>query len=213
MVFFRVWRTVSALMVSTISHSTSRSASSCSVQPARPSGGWEQAMATKWASLSPSSFLGRRLTCGPEQPLLPPRHSGGAPVPPWHCLSSGLGLYPRPSSPRPLELHRQAAESERGSACTPPPRPRDTIPFSSACSSPLSLTRYFLAGILILPTSPCLLTYTHNFTTSYVSIQSCWTTKLKPRWDVHLAGSFPGMLQPWIAGLSGSAVSPRLCGG
>ena len=39
------------------------------------------------------------------------------------------------------------------------------------------------------------------------------TTKLKPRWDVHLAGSFAGKLQPWIAGLSGSAVSPRLCGG
>ena len=40
-----------------------------------------------------------------------------------------------------------------------------------------------------------------------------YASKLKPRWDVHLAGSFPGMLQPWIAGLSGSAVSPRLCGG
>ena len=38
-------------------------------------------------------------------------------------------------------------------------------------------------------------------------------SKLKPRWDVHLAGSFAGKLQPWIAGLSGSAVSPRLCGG
>ena len=38
-------------------------------------------------------------------------------------------------------------------------------------------------------------------------------TKLKPRWDVHLAGSFAGKLQPWIGGLSGSAVSPRLCGG
>ena len=42
-------------------------------------------------------------------------------------------------------------------------------------------------------------------------VEGC--SKLKPRWDVHLAGSFPGMLQPWIAGLSGSAVSPRLCGG
>ena len=30
-------------MLSTISHCTNRSASSCSVQPARPSGGWEQA--------------------------------------------------------------------------------------------------------------------------------------------------------------------------
>ena len=31
----------------------------------RPSGGWEQAMATKWASLSPSSFLGRRFDLRP----------------------------------------------------------------------------------------------------------------------------------------------------
>ena len=44
-VFFSVWRTVSVLMLSTISHSTSWSASSRRVQPARPSGGWEQVRA------------------------------------------------------------------------------------------------------------------------------------------------------------------------
>ena len=43
-------------------------------------------------------------------------------------------------------------------------------------------------------------------------------TKPKPRWDAHLpgvvipAGSLSGVLRPLIAGLSGSAVSPRLSG-
>ena len=49
-VFFSAWRTVSVLMLSTISHSTSWSASSCRVQLTRPCGGWEQARATRWAS-------------------------------------------------------------------------------------------------------------------------------------------------------------------
>ena len=49
-VFLSVWRTVSVLMLSTISHSTSRSANSFSVQPARPSGGSPQARAIRWAS-------------------------------------------------------------------------------------------------------------------------------------------------------------------
>ena len=43
----RVWRTVSGLMLSTISHSTSRSANNFSVQPARPSGGSAQAKAIR----------------------------------------------------------------------------------------------------------------------------------------------------------------------
>ena len=47
LVFFSVWRTVSLLMLSTIALATSRSASSCSVQPARPSGGSPQAKAIR----------------------------------------------------------------------------------------------------------------------------------------------------------------------
>ena len=46
-VFFKVPRTVSALTLSTISHSTNRSAKSLRVQSARPSGGSEQARATR----------------------------------------------------------------------------------------------------------------------------------------------------------------------
>ena len=53
-------RTVSGWMLSTISHSTSRSAS---VQRARPSGGSPQASAIRWASAAPSSFFGRRRCC------------------------------------------------------------------------------------------------------------------------------------------------------
>ena len=49
-VFLSVWRTVSVLMLSTTSHSTSRSANSFSVQLARPSGGSPQAKAIRWAS-------------------------------------------------------------------------------------------------------------------------------------------------------------------
>ena len=58
-VFFSVRRTVSVLMLSTISHSTSRSASSCSVQEARPSAvgsrprqltGLHQGRPTSWDS-------------------------------------------------------------------------------------------------------------------------------------------------------------------
>ena len=49
-VFFSVWRTVSGLMLSTISRSTNRSANNFSVQPARPSGGSPQARAIRWAS-------------------------------------------------------------------------------------------------------------------------------------------------------------------
>ena len=42
--------------------------------------------------------------------------------------------------------------------------------------------------------------------------------KPRPRWDAHLpgvmlpAGSLAGVIRPWIAGWSGSAVSPRLSG-
>ena len=56
-VFFRVRRTVSGLMLSTISRSTNPSASICMVQLTRPSGGWEMAMANRWASPWPSNFL------------------------------------------------------------------------------------------------------------------------------------------------------------
>ena len=49
-VFFSVRRTVSVLMLSTISRSINPSASICRVQLTRPSGGWEQAMATRCAS-------------------------------------------------------------------------------------------------------------------------------------------------------------------
>ena len=58
-----VWCAVPVLMLSTIPHSTSRSASSCSVQGAGPYGGWEQAKAINWSSSWPSSFLGRRVSC------------------------------------------------------------------------------------------------------------------------------------------------------
>ena len=56
-VFLRTWRTVSVLMVSTISHSTNWSANSFRVQPARPSGGSPQAIAINRASPSPSSVF------------------------------------------------------------------------------------------------------------------------------------------------------------
>ena len=62
-VFFSVLRTVSGWMLSTISHSTSRSANNLSVQRARPSGASPQASAIKWASAAPSSFFGRRRCC------------------------------------------------------------------------------------------------------------------------------------------------------
>ena len=62
-VFFSVLRTVSGWMLSTISHSTSRSANNLSVQRARPSGGSPQASAIRWASAAPSSFFGRRCCC------------------------------------------------------------------------------------------------------------------------------------------------------
>ena len=80
LVFFSVWRTVSAQILSTISHSTSRSASNCSVQRARPSGGWEQAKAINWASSWPSSFLGRRFSCSlrPQGPLQTLLHTAAA---------------------------------------------------------------------------------------------------------------------------------------
>src|SRR5271157_2583336 len=58
-VFFSRKRTVSSLIESTTSNCTSLSASSCSVQRARPSGGSLQANATNLASFSPSS-LGNR---------------------------------------------------------------------------------------------------------------------------------------------------------
>ncbi len=50
-------------MRSTISISTRRPASSFSVQRAQPSGGDEQARATSFASIAPSSRFGRRFTC------------------------------------------------------------------------------------------------------------------------------------------------------
>ena len=56
-VFLSTWRTVSVLMVSTISHSTNWSANSFRVQLARPSGGSPQAIAINRASRSPSSIF------------------------------------------------------------------------------------------------------------------------------------------------------------
>ena len=56
-VFFNTLRTVSVLMVSTISHSTNRSANSLRVHLARPSGGSPQAIAISRASPSPSSLF------------------------------------------------------------------------------------------------------------------------------------------------------------
>ena len=56
-VFLSTWRTVSVLMVSTISHSTNWSANSFRVQLARPSGGSPQAIAINRASRSPSSLF------------------------------------------------------------------------------------------------------------------------------------------------------------
>ena len=56
-VFFNTLRTVSVLMVSTISHSTNWSANSFRVQTARPSGGSPQAIAINLASPSPSSLF------------------------------------------------------------------------------------------------------------------------------------------------------------
>ena len=56
-VFFNTLRTVSVLMLSTISHSTSRSANSFRVQFTRPCGGSPQAIAMRWASPSPSSLF------------------------------------------------------------------------------------------------------------------------------------------------------------
>ena len=56
-VFLSAWRTVSVLMVSTISHSTNWSANSFRVQLARPSGGSPQAIAINRASPSPSSLF------------------------------------------------------------------------------------------------------------------------------------------------------------
>lgn len=36
----------------------------------------------------------------------------------------------------------------------------------------------------------------------------CGRSKLEPEWDVHFAGSLAGMFRTWIAGLSGTSVSP-----
>ena len=55
--FLSAWRTVSVLMVPTISHSTNWSANSFRVQLARPSGGSPQAIAINRASPSPSSLF------------------------------------------------------------------------------------------------------------------------------------------------------------
>src|SRR5439155_6797425 len=56
LVFFSTRRTVWYETASTTSSSTSRSAKSRRLQRACPSGGWEQASATRWASCSPSSL-------------------------------------------------------------------------------------------------------------------------------------------------------------
>src|SRR5581483_6069505 len=58
-VFLSTRRTVSSLTDSKTSNSTSLSASSFSVQRARPSGGWEQARAISRASAAPSNFRSR----------------------------------------------------------------------------------------------------------------------------------------------------------
>src|SRR3990167_2084706 len=58
-IFFRVWRTVSREMLSTISRLTNLSVKSCNVQRAKPLGGWLQPKAIRWASFLPSRILDR----------------------------------------------------------------------------------------------------------------------------------------------------------
>ena len=82
-------------MLSTTSHSTSRSANNLSVQPARPSGGSAQAKAIRpcpyWIRggllLDPptASASGSVAPCAPRPAPHPLPPSGGAPVPQWQC--------------------------------------------------------------------------------------------------------------------------------
>src|ERR1700730_17870301 len=58
-VFFRACRTVSVLMASTYPNTTSSSASSCTVQWQRPSGGSLQASWTSFCSMFPLILSGR----------------------------------------------------------------------------------------------------------------------------------------------------------
>src|SRR3990172_4159224 len=63
---FRVRRTVSSQMLSTILSSTRRSARSCRVQRVRPEGGPLQASARRWASWRPSNRRGLPRLCRSE---------------------------------------------------------------------------------------------------------------------------------------------------
>ena len=83
-VFLSVWRTVSGEMPSTTSSSTSRSASSRSVQRAWPGGGVGAGQATSARLRRPVEFAGRRSTRGRRARWRPalPAQTGCAPAPP-----------------------------------------------------------------------------------------------------------------------------------
>ena len=142
-------RTVSALTASTISHSTSRSASSRSVHFAHPSGGSPQAIATSRASASPSRTFGRRLTCGrrfsaASMPSSTQRRRTRATVAMPVSSASAISPSMRPPSSRP------SSHCSRMRACVclyAAVRPFDTSAFSPVRSSAVRRTRYFFADI------------------------------------------------------------------
>ena len=111
-------------MLSTISHSTNRSANNRSVQRARPSGGSPQDSAINRASPAPSSSLAGGVVApygpGPLR-FLPPR-TGGAPFPPWRWRPGGTGQPLRPSCLHLFLLHRSATGCAHGLLvrCCPP---------------------------------------------------------------------------------------------
>ena len=147
-VCFSVLRTVSGWMLSTIPHSTSRSANNLSVQRARPSGGSPQAGAIRWASAAPSSFLGRRRCCSlrpmaASTPSSTQRRRIRSTVVLAISRDRAASSSVRPPSFRTSSLGNRMRTSVYLYAAA---RLLETMAFSSCCSSVVSSIRYFLAG-------------------------------------------------------------------
>ncbi len=142
LLFFRVLRTVSFEMLSTISLSIRRPARSFRVPRTQPSGGEEPARATRFASFAPSRRFGRRFSCSRRRRAasrlsrtqrLRRRSTVEAPMPRPRAMSTSRSLPPsRPSS----AISRICARRRRQAAPVP-----STIAWSSRRSDAERRTR------------------------------------------------------------------------
>ena len=164
-------------------------------------------MAIRWASPSPSSFLGRRFSCSLRpRALAKPcstqrRRTRSTVAVPTFRARAISGLYPGPSWPRRPDSHRKATGCGRGSAGTPPSCP--LTPDLSVPPAPLPSDAPGISSPSLQPYIPISPGY-QPIIPHQPSVQQWWSTRCRRGFIAGTAGA--GMFVSPHA-FSGSATS------